>query len=257
MTGQDGKKGTALVTGGARRLGRAMALSLAERGYDVAVHCHHSTDEAASVVHDIEAAGGRAAALAGDLASPRDVDGLVPRAAEALGPLTLLVNNASLFEHDTASGMTAESWTSHLDTNLRAPAFLAQSFAMQLPDGVEGNIVNLIDQRVRRPTPHFFSYTVSKMALWDMTQVMAMSLAPRIRVNGIGPGPAMRNARQSPEDFAKQVKGTILGRGTSPEEICAALHFILASPAMTGQMIALDGGQHLAWETPDVVGIKE
>ena len=245
------------MTGGARRIGRAMALSLAERGYAVAVHCHYSIGEAASVVEEITALGGRAVALDADLASPRDVDALVPRASEALGTLTLLVNNASLFERDSASGMTAESWSSHLDTNLRAPAFLAQSFAMQLPDGVEGNIVNLIDQRVWRPTPHFFSYTVSKMALWDMTRIMAMSYAPRIRVNGIGPGPALRNARQTPEDFSKQIQGTILGRGTSTEEICAALHFILASPAMTGQMIALDGGQHLAWETPDIVGIDE
>ena len=257
MTDRDGYKGAALVTGAAQRLGRAMALSLAGKGYAVAVHCHYSTDNAAAVVKEIEKAGGRAVALDADLAFARDVEALVPRASEALGPLTLLVNNASLFEHDTASGMTAESWTAHLDTNLRAPAFLAQSFAMQLPDGMEGNIVNLIDQRVWRPTPHFFSYTVSKMALWDMTRVMATSFAPRIRVNGIGPGPAMRNARQSPEDFEKQIKGTILGRGTSPEEICTALHFILASPAMTGQMIALDGGQHLAWETPDVVGINE
>ena len=245
------------MTGAARRLGRAMALSLAEKGYAVAVHCHYSMEDANSVVTEIERAGGRAVALDADLASARDVEALVPRAAEALGPLTLLVNNASLFEHDTASGMTGESWDAHLDINLRAPAFLAQSFALQLPDGTEGNIVNIIDQRVWRPTPHFFSYTVSKMALWDMTRVMATSFAPRIRVNGIGPGPALRNTRQSPEDFEKQIKGTILGRGTEPAEICAALHFILASPAMTGQMIALDGGQHLAWETPDVVGINE
>ncbi len=144
-----------------------------------------------------------------------------------------------------------------MDANLRAPAFLSQAFAAQLPANAQGNIVNMIDQRVWRPNPKFLSYTVSKMALWDMTRLLAQALAPRIRVNGIGPGPAMVNARQSEADFARQAGATILRRGTTPQEICAALRFILASPAMTGQMIALDGGQHLAWETPDVAGIPE
>ena len=247
------EKRTALVTGAARRIGRSIALALAEDGWSVALHHHSSTEDAAAVVKEIEALGGKAVALNADLATPDAPGDVVARAAAALGPLSLLVNNASLFERDDALGMTTESWTAHMDTNLRAPAFLSQAFAAQLPDGQDGNIVNIIDQRVWAPTPHFFSYTISKMALWDMTQVMARSLAPRIRVNGVGPGPALANPRQSAADFEKQTKATILGRGTTPDEICAAVRFILASPSMTGQMIALDGGQHLAWETPDVI----
>jgi len=250
-------KGTALVTGAARRIGRAIALALAEDGWTVAVHHRSASTDAAEVVREIETRNGRAAAFAADLADFGEMQGLVADVAGKLGPLTLLVNNASLFEKDEAATMTPESWTAHMDANLRAPAFLAQAFAAQLPAGAEGNIVNMIDQRVWAPTPKFLSYTISKMALWDLTQVLARALAPRIRVNGIGPGPAMINARQSDADFDRQCAATILRRGTTPEEICTAIRFILSAPAMTGQMIALDGGQHLAWETPDVVGVPE
>ncbi|MBX3496353.1 MAG: SDR family oxidoreductase [Parvibaculum sp.] len=250
-------KGTALVTGAARRIGRAIALALAEDGWTVAVHHRSASAEAAEVVREIEARSGRAAAFAADLTDLREMQGLVAAITGKLGSLTLLVNNASLFEKDEAATMTPESWAAHMDANLRAPAFLAQAFAAQLPAGAQGNIVNMIDQRVWAPTPKFLSYTISKMALWDLTQVMARALAPDIRVNGIGPGPAMINARQSDADFARQCAATILQRGTTPEEICAAIRFILSTPSMTGQMIALDGGQHLAWETPDVSGIPE
>lgn len=245
------KERNALVTGGARRIGRSIALALAADGWSVALHHRSAPEEADAVVKEIEAMGGRAAALNADLAEADAPAGLIARAAASIGPLSLLVNNASLFERDETDSMTAESWAAHMDINLRAPAFLSQGFAAQLPEGAEGNIVNIVDQRVWAPTPHFFSYTISKMALWDMTQVMARSLAPRIRVNAIGPGPTLPNSRQSPGDFERQSRATILGRGTTPDEICAAIRFILASPAMTGQMIALDGGQHLAWETPD------
>lgn len=248
---------TALVTGAARRIGREIAIALAEDGWSVAVHHHSSADDASAVVAEIEARGGRAHALHADLGDVAGTESLVPAAAAALGPLSLLVNNASLFEPDDARTVTPESWAAHLDTNLRAPALLSRAFASQLAEGAEGNIVNITDQRVWAPTPHFFSYTIAKMALWDMTQVLARSFAPRIRVNAVGPGPALANARQSAADFARQTEATILRRGTTPEEICAAVRFILASPAMTGQMIALDGGQHLAWETPDVSGISE
>jgi len=250
-------KGTALVTGAAQRIGRAVALALADDGWAVAIHHRSSTAEAAEVAREIETKGGRAGVFAADLADMTQTQGLIAAAAAALGPLTLLVNNASLFEKDEAATMTPESWAAHMDTNLRAPAFLAQAFAAQLPSGADGNIVNLIDQRVWAPTPKFLSYTVSKMALWDLTQVLARALAPQIRVNGIGPGPAMINARQSDADFERQCQATILKRGTTAEEICAAIRFIVTAPAMTGQMIALDGGQHLAWETPDVTGISE
>lgn len=247
----------ALVTGAARRIGREIALGLARDGWAVALHHNHSADEAAAAVAEIRAAGGRAEAVRADLSDLGSTQGLIAAAAKAVGPITLLVNNASLFEHDGIETMTPESWAAHLDTNLRAPAFLSQGFAAQLPEGAEGNIVNIVDQRVWAPTPRFFSYTVSKMALWDMTQILARSLAPSIRVNAIGPGPTLANARQSASDFRKQLDATILRRGTSPAEIYAAVRFILAAPAMTGQMIALDGGQHLAWETPDVSGISE
>jgi NAD(P)-dependent dehydrogenase (short-subunit alcohol dehydrogenase family) len=250
---------TALITGAARRIGRSIALALAEDGYAVALCIRHdrSDDEAAGLAREIDMRGGRAVVLKADLADHDATARLVPDAAKALGPLTVLVNNASTFEPDEAETMTPASWREHMDVNLRAPAFLAQAFAAQLPKGAQGNIVNIIDQRVWRPNPRFLSYTLSKMALWDLTRLLAQGLAPHIRVNGIGPGPTLANARQSAEDFERQAQATILRRGTTPDEICAAVRFILAAPAMTGQMIALDGGQHLAWETPDVVGISE
>ena len=247
----------ALVTGAARRVGREIARGLARDGWAVALHHNHSAGEAAEVQAEIRAAGGRAELVQADLSDLAATQGLVVAAVKAVGPLSLLVNNASLFEHDEIETMTPESWAAHIDINLRAPALLSQGFAAQLPEGAEGNIVNIVDQRVWAPTPRFFSYTVSKMALWDMTQILARSLAPSIRVNAIGPGPALANARQSAADFQKQLDATILRRGTSPAEIYAAIGFILSAPAMTGQMIALDGGQHLAWETPDVSGISE
>ncbi|ABS63892.1 short-chain dehydrogenase/reductase SDR [Parvibaculum lavamentivorans DS-1] len=254
-----GKSRNALVTGAARRIGREIALALAEDGWSVALCIRHdrSDEDAREVRQEIEAKGVRAVILKADLSDLAATEALVPDAAKALGPLALLVNNASEFYPDEAGTMTPKSWSDHMDVNLRAPAFLSQAFAAQLPAGAKGNIVNIIDQRVWAPTPKFLSYTLSKMALWDMTQVLARSLAPHIRVNGIGPGPTLANQRQSAADFERQTASTILGRGTTPEEICAALRFILAAPAMTGQMIALDGGQHLAWETPDVTGISE
>jgi NAD(P)-dependent dehydrogenase (short-subunit alcohol dehydrogenase family) len=241
---------TALVTGAGRRIGRAIALDLAAHGWSVAVHYRSSRDEAEAVVSEIEAMGGRAAAIRADLASEDDVKALVPQAAERLGPLTCLVNNASRFEPDEALTATRESWDAHLETNLRAPFVLTQAFARQLPEDRNGAVVNIIDQRVWNPTPAFVSYTLSKAGLWTLTRTLAMALAPRIRVNGIGPGPTLRNARQSEEDFAAQWRSLPLRRPTAPEEICAALRFILDSPAMTGQMIALDGGEHLGWAQP-------
>lgn len=240
----------ALVTGAARRIGRAIALSLAGDGWTIAVHHNHSDEEAAGVIREIEALGSRAIAVHADLRDAGAAASLVPEAARALGPLTLLVNNASIFEKDEAATMTPESWAAHMDANLRAPAFLSQAFAAQLPAGAQGNIVNMIDQRVWRPNPKFLSYTVSKMALWDMTRLLAQALAPRIRVNGIGPGPTIPSPRQTPEQFARQCTSVPLGRGSSPEEVAHATLAILALPSMTGQMIALDGGQHLHWGPP-------
>jgi NAD(P)-dependent dehydrogenase (short-subunit alcohol dehydrogenase family) len=242
--------GVALITGAAKRIGRAMALDLATHGWDIAVHFHSSTDEARSLVSEIAATGRRAVALGADLSREEQVTTLVPDAAKALGPLSLLINNASAFEMDRIDSATRESWDRHIETGLRAPLVLSQAFARQLPAGRAGNIVNMLDQRVWKPTPYFLSYTVAKVGLWTLTQTLAQSLAPDIRVNGIGPGPALPSARQSDEQFRRQCDAMPLRRGTTPEEICDALRFILSAPAMTGQMIALDGGEHLGWAQP-------
>ena len=244
--------GTVLITGAARRIGRALALDLGSQGWQVAVHYSSSRQDAEDVVAAIKAKGGKAAALDADLADGAATLALVGRAGRALGPLTGLINNASLFEKDMLPTLTVQSWDEHLDINLRAPALLTQAFAAQLPAGASGNVINIIDQRVWNLTEHFFSYTISKAGLWAMTQSAALALAPRIRVNGIGPGPILPSARQSQADFDRQCAATPLQRGSSPEEICAAVRFILAAPAMTGQMIALDGGSHLTWRTAAV-----
>jgi NAD(P)-dependent dehydrogenase (short-subunit alcohol dehydrogenase family) len=243
-------KGAALVTGAAKRLGRATALALAEDGYDIAVHYGSSKADADAVVAEITHKGRRAVALAADLTREGETQKLIGAAVKALGPVTCLVNNASLFERDEALTVTRESWDAHLDTNLRAPFVLMQEFARLLPADRHGAIVNILDERVWNLTPHFVSYTVSKAGLWTLTQVMAMALAPRIRVNGVGPGPTLPSPRQSAEQFAKQQASVPLQHGATPEEIAAAVRFILASGAMTGQMIALDGGQHLGWAQP-------
>jgi NAD(P)-dependent dehydrogenase (short-subunit alcohol dehydrogenase family) len=245
-------KGAALVTGAGKRIGRAIALALAEDGYDVVVHYGSSQADAEAVVAAIAAKGRRAVALAADLSHEAETQKLIGAAAKALGPLTCLVNNASLFERDEALSVTRESWDAHFETNLRAPFVLMQEFARQLPAEASGAIVNIVDERVWNLTPHFVSYTLSKAGLWTLTQVMAMALAPRIRVNGIGPGPTLPSPRQSAEQFARQQASVPLQHGATPEEIAAAVRFILSSGAMTGQMIALDGGQHLGWAQPGV-----
>jgi len=247
----------ALVTAAGKRIGRALALELASLGAAVAVHHRDSGAAAEAVVREILGKGGKAAAVKADLGDAGDTLALIDRAAALVGPLDCLVNNASLFERDEWDSVTPESWAGHLDVNLRAPMLLTQQFALRLPAGRGGNVVNLLDQRVWRLTPHFVSYTVSKAGLWTLTQTLAQALAPRIRVNGIGPGPVLPSPRQSQAHFEAQCAATPLGRGSSPEELAAALRFILSAPAMTGQMIALDGGQHIAWRTPDVTGGPE
>jgi NAD(P)-dependent dehydrogenase (short-subunit alcohol dehydrogenase family) len=237
----------ALVTGAGKRIGRAIALGLAAEGWAVAVHYGTSRTEAEAVVADITSRGGKAVALQADLADEEQVAPLVGKAAAVLGPLGCLVNCASIFENDLALDVTRDGWDRHLAVNLRAPFVLSQEFARRLPADKQGCIVNIIDERVWNLTPYFFSYTLSKSALWTMTQTLAMALAPRIRVNGIGPGPALPSQRQTDAQFRHQESLMPLGRGTTPEEIAAAVTFILAAPAMTGQMIALDGGQHLGW----------
>lgn len=245
-----------LVTGAGRRIGRTIARTFAASGWNVGIHCHKARAEAEQLAHEIVEAGGRAVVLQADLADAVAAERLVPACVAALDAPTCLVNNASLFLYDTLATLTPQQWDLQQAVNLRGPVLLAKVFAAHLPANAHGNIINIIDQRVWKPTPHFFSYTAAKAGLWSVTQTLAQSLAPRIRVNGIGPGPALPNTHQSAEQFARQSAATPLGRGTSPEEIATAIRFILDAPAMTGQMIALDGGQHLAWQTPDITSTK-
>ncbi len=256
----------ALVTGGGRRLGRAMALFLAGRGFDVAVHYHESADAAASVVDEIRALGRQAVALQADLLDEDATFALIPAAVAALGgPLNVLVNNASVFEHDDIETATRESWDRHLGSNLRAPFVLTQAMARIVPEPLQddadepvarGLVINMIDQRVRNLTPEFMSYTIAKMGLWAFTRTAAQALAPRVRVNAIGPGPTLRASDQTAKQFADQRATTILKRGANLDDITAALGYFLDAPGVTGQLLCVDGGEHLAWETADVQGIK-
>ncbi len=257
------RQGRALVTGAARRIGRAMALGLARRGLDVAVHYRGSRAAADEVVAEIREMGRRAVALGADLLDEAQVEALVPRAVEALGgPLSVLVNNASIFEHDRIESTSRESWDRHMESNLRAPVVLTRHFAAQAPEPLtdaagepvaQAVIVNMVDQRVRKLTPEFVSYALAKSGLWTFTRISAMGLAPKVRVNAIGPGPTLRGGRQSAEHFARQRAATVLGRGSDPEDIVRALDFILDTPSFTGQLLCIDGGQHLGWQTPDVM----
>ncbi len=235
------------MTGGAVRLGRATCLALGEAGFNVAIHCHRSRTEADELVAEIERGGGSASVLQADLAVEAETAGLVERARHAHGPVGLLVNNASTFERDEWDDASRASWDRHIEPNLRAPFVLMQAMARGLPPDAEGVIINMLDQRVWSLTPHFVSYTVSKAGLWALTRQMALALAPRIRVNAIGPGPALPSARQSEEQFARQCRSLPLRHGTSPAEVARGVLAILSLPSMTGQMVALDGGQHLQW----------
>lgn len=244
---QDQGPATALVTGAGRRLGRAIALDLADRGWSVGVHYHASAAEALAVVTEIEAKGGKAAAFAADLARLGAPEPLIESCAAALGPITCLINSAACFEWDDIQTLDRDTWQAHLDVNLRAPIFLAQGLARRLPKGAAGNIINVIDQKVLRPDPEFFSYTVAKSALWTATQLLAQALAPEIRVNAIAPGPVLPSLKQSEDEFARECRATLLGHGVDLDEVTAAVRFLLETPSVTGQMIALDSGQHLAW----------
>ena len=260
------KPGAALITGGAQRIGRALALGLAEDGWDVAVSYQASPEEAEQTVVDIRALGRRGEAVKADLLIEAETDALIDAAAAALGrPLTCLINNASIFEYDDMETATRESWDRHIESNLRAPFLLTQRFAEQAPEPerdargepvAAAAVVNMIDQRVLKPAPIFMTYTIAKMGLLAFTRAAAQGLAPKVRVNGIGPGPTLRGGRQSEEQFAAQRAATVLERGSDPEDMVAALRFILASPGFTGQMLAMDGGQHLGWKTPDIVGVE-
>jgi NAD(P)-dependent dehydrogenase (short-subunit alcohol dehydrogenase family) len=247
MTDQEHLPPTALITGASLRIGRAIALDLAKLGWRIGVHHHRSAAEAERLVREIGALGSKAVALQADLTRQDELLGLVGRCAERLGPVTCLINNAARFEWDSLETLDFAGWQTELDVNLRAPVFLTQAFATALPEANSGAVINMIDQRVLRLTPDCFSYTISKSALWTATRTMAQALGPRIRVNAIGPGPVLPNRRQSAEDFELECSSTLLGSAVAIEDICAAVRFLIDTPSVTGQMIALDGGQHLAW----------
>ena len=249
--------GTALITGGARRIGRAIVEDLAANGFAVAIHSNSSADEASALAESIRKTGGKASVVVADLTDMAAVAEVVEKAERALGPVSLLVNNASLFEDDSVLDFDWPEWDRHFDIHLKAPVLLAQKFAKALPEAMDGLVVNVIDQRVWRLSPRYFSYTLSKSALWTATQTMAQALAPRIRVNAIGPGPTLRNTRQDDSDFRQQVDALLLKQSPDLSEFGATIRYLWQARSVTGQMIALDGGQHLAWQTPDVTGIVE
>lgn len=256
----------ALVTGAGRRLGRAMALELARQGHDVALHYATSADAAEEVASEIRALGQQAITLQADLLDEAQVTALMGHAAKGLGgPVQVLINNASIFEYDTLSSATRTSWDRHMDSNLRAPFVLTQALAAQVPDPVpdargepvaQGLVINMVDQRVRKLTPEFMTYTLAKAGLWTLTRTAAQALAPRVRVNAIGPGPTLQGHRQSDSHFRRQRENTILTRGADAGDITAALSYLLRARAVTGQLICVDGGQHLGWQTPDVLGVE-
>ena len=243
----------ALVTGAARRIGRAIALRLAGEGYGLALHSSlRSAAEAQLLADDINKAGGRAHVVTGDLGRADDVAGLLARATAAIGPLSLLVNNASLYEPDVPGAFDGAFFDQMMAVNLRAPLQLASDFAAALPMGARGAVINIIDQKVWRLNPRYFSYTLSKSAFWTATQTMAQAYAPRIRVNAVGPGPVLPNQLEGEAGFLREAAAVPLGASVSPDEIADAVIYLVHARSVTGQMIAVDGGQHLAWKTPDV-----
>ena len=241
----------ALVTGGARRIGRAIALALSRAGYTVAIQANRSVAEAESLRDEIVRGGGRAAVLRADLAEHASVAGLVAAAAEAVGPLSLLVNNAAMFEPDAVGALDVVRFDRQFAVNLRAPLFLSESFAAQAGEGA--SIVNILDQRVFKLTPQFVSYTLAKSALYSATRMLAQALAPKVRVNAVAPGPTMSSARQAADDFARQAAAVPLGHGPTPEEVAAAVVYLASARSVTGATLVIDGGQHLAWQTPDAI----
>jgi NAD(P)-dependent dehydrogenase (short-subunit alcohol dehydrogenase family) len=243
----------ALVTGGAKRIGRAIVEALATKGYAVVIHCNTSRAEADALAADIHAKGVDAAVVQADLALPDPVAGLMAKASKPFGPVTLLVNNASLFIADTLHTIDVLTWNRQFSVNIRAPSVLAKDMAAALPPDRKGAIVNIIDQRVWKLTPEFYSYTLSKSALWAATRTMAQTLAPRIRVNAVGPGPTLGNIHDGDSGMQHEAAGTLMGQPIDPRAIADAVIYLAEADSVTGQMIAVDGGQHIGWKTPDIV----
>ncbi|WOC15100.1 SDR family oxidoreductase [Pseudochrobactrum sp. MP213Fo] len=246
-----------LITGGSKRIGGHIAQDLAARGYPVIIHCNRSADEAEALAQRIRNHGGKAAVVVADLCDSTAISSLMERAQQHFGAIELLINNASLFEDDRIGTLSHELWDRHFAVHVKAPVFLAQAMAEALPEGRHGLIVNITDQRVLKLNPLFLSYTLSKATLWTATRTLAQALAPYIRVNAIAPGPTLPSERQNPDDFQQQVDGLLLKRAPALDEFATTIDYLWNTRSVTGQMIALDGGQHLAWETPDIAGISE
>jgi NAD(P)-dependent dehydrogenase (short-subunit alcohol dehydrogenase family) len=235
----------ALVTGAGKRIGRAIALGLAADGWDLALHFHRSQTEAEALAAQISALGVRAAAVRCDLENADQTAGLIAVCERALGAVTCLVNNAALFKYDDLASFDAKKWQRHMDVNLRAPLLLAKAFAAQIPDGVTGCIVNLLDQKVFNLNPDFLSYTIAKIGLEGATRVLAMALAPRVRVCGVAPGITLVSGEQTADGFARAHRLAPLGRSSDVEDIADTVRFVVNSRALTGTTIVVDGGQHL------------
>ncbi len=238
----------ALITGAARRIGQTLAIRAAQLGYHVIAHSRSGRCE--DTLEAVQSVGRQGIAVAGDLADPEALSELI---AAAPGHLSLLVNCASVFEDDRLGELTATGLDLAFATNTRAPLLLSQAFAKRLPESDKGAIINLLDQRVLRPDPRYFSYAVSRAALWAGTQMLAQALAPRIRVNAIGPGPTLPSVHQTSEAFAAEAAGVLLQTPASPDEVADAMAYLVEAKSVTGQLIAVDGGQHLGWRTPDVI----
>jgi NAD(P)-dependent dehydrogenase (short-subunit alcohol dehydrogenase family) len=245
MTDQSSSRRIALVTGAAKRVGRAIALGLANAGWDVAIHYHRSAADAETLRKEIVALGRRAITLQADLARAKDVEGIMQRCADQLGAPNCLVNNASVFEFDEIRSLKLDNWDRMHAANLRAPILLARDFARFLPNDKIGNIINLLDQKIENLNPDFFSYTISKMGLAAATHSLAMALAPRIRVNAVAPGLTLVSGDQSEENFKQAHKMTPLGRAGDLDDIVASILFLLNTQSVTGQTIFVDGGQRL------------
>ncbi|MBV9567391.1 MAG: SDR family oxidoreductase [Hyphomicrobiales bacterium] len=245
--------GSALVTGGARRIGRAIVEALAEKGAAVAIHCHHSQDEAHSLAESVATKGVKAKVITADLADPHEVAGLVARAERAVGKLNLLVNNAAVFEQDDIKSLDAERFDRQVAINLRAPLLLSREFAKRAVRASLPAIINIIDQRVLKTDPRCFSYGLTKSALWSATRMMAQAFAPTIRVNAVAPGPTFPNLREGDEGVLREAQATLLAKRVRPEAIAAAVLYLTSAQHVTGQLIAVDSGQHLGWMTPDVM----
>ena len=249
--------GVAIVTGGSKRIGKSIVKKLSFLGWKVIIHYNSNKNDALSLQKEIQKKGGAASIIKANLNSSKATEELISKSEKKFGKLTLLVNNASIFENDSVHSLTIDTWDIHNNVNTKAPLLLSQSFAKLLPKKEPGVIINIIDQRVFSPRPDFISYSSSKNSLFWLTKVLAQALSPKIRVCAIGPGPTLKGARQTDNDFKNQSQSVPLGNGSSPEEISQAIEFILNASSFTGQMITLDGGEHLDWIKPEDRNFKD